>query len=110
MRPLTIILFLFISLTTWGQKAIIIPDGQEEPFRKVLITSWKGIDAVQLKDGTWFVNESDYKQLPADLTVSVDSVQYVVKDELAKLEVKDLIATDFKVPELITDDPKIITK
>ena len=120
MKKLTIILFLFLPVTLIAQKFVIIPDGQEKPFQKVLLTWHDGIDAVQVKDLTWVIAESDYKRLPVTLTVTkteiVDlkstEVVYNIKTELNKLPVKILVPTDFKVVEAIKIEPieKIILK
>lgn len=118
MKKLTIILFLFLPVTLMAQKFVIIPDGQEKPFHKVLITAWDGIDCVQIKSGEWIIAESDFKRLPETLTVTktevVDlkevDVVYNIKTELSKLPVKILLPTDFKVAEAIEIEPVIIPK
>jgi len=117
MKKLTIILFLFLPVTLIAQKFVIIPDGQEKPFQKVLITAWDGIDCVQIKSGEWIIAESDYKRLPASLTATKTEivalketeVVYNIKTELSKLPVKILLPTDFKEAEAMEVE-KIILK
>ena len=82
-------------------RAVIIPNDQAAKFRRILITWYKGIDAVELKDGSWFVSESDYKNLPDHIVVNDESGSSV-KEELAKLPVRDLTLNDFQVAELET--------
>jgi len=94
-------------------RAIIIPNGSEKPFYKVLINWHSGIDATQLKDLTWCIAESDYLRLPKTITKEVEVtkdnfVTYDVKTELSKLPVKTLLPTDFKVAEPIEIVPKEI--
>ena len=115
------ILFILILVFSWqlssAQKFVIIPDGQQKPFQKVMITWFDGIDAVQIKSGEWIIAESDYKRLPATLTVTkteiIDlksvEVVYNVKTELSKLPVVTLDKTDFKI-EAIEIEPIIIKK
>ena len=119
MKKLIIILFLFLPVTLMAQKFVIIPDGQQKPFYKVLITPFDGVDAVQVKDLTWVIAESDYKRLPVTLTVTkteiVDlkstEVVYNIKTELSKLPVKTLVPTDFKITEIEAEPiEKVIIK
>ena len=114
MKKLILLLIVILPLNLLAQKMVIIPDGQQKPFQKVLITWYDGIDAVQLKDKTWCISESDYKRLPANITkeveVSKDNfVIYNVKDELSKLPVKTLVPTNYKVAEAMEIE-KIIPK
>ena len=96
-------------------KAIIIPDGQEQKFRRILITPFDGIDAVQLKSGEWFINESDYKRLSENLTVTKTEVKdskpteatYNIKTELSKLSIRTLTKTDFKETEMIEGEKSV---
>lgn len=83
-------------------RAVIIPKEQASKFRQIQITWFKGIDAVELKDGSWFIAESDFKDLPSDIAINDESGSSA-KDELIKFPVRDLQTGDFKIAvELLT--------
>ena len=72
-------------------------------FKQVNITWYAGIDAVELKDGTYFIEDKLLDSIPVNLTVSkinpVDfkEVTINVKEELAKCPKNVLEAEDFKI-------------
>lgn len=118
MKNILFILLILLPLSLAAQKMAIIPDGQQKPFQKVLLSWHDGIDCVQIKSGEWIISESDYKRLPETLTVTktevVDlkavEVVYNIKTELSKLPVKILLPTDFKIAEIEIEPIKVIIK
>ena len=39
---------------------IVIPKGEEKPFQKVILDWHTGIDAIEIKDGTFIIEEKVY--------------------------------------------------
>jgi hypothetical protein len=86
-------------------KAIIIPADKAYLYRQVDVEHWWGVDAVELKDGTFFISEDDYRKLPENLQVtrmdpaSKKESEILVKQEMSKLPIKDLSKSGYKEPE-----------
>ena len=78
----------------------IIPKEQAYRFRKVLVTHWFGIDAIEVKDGTYIIGRDCYDEIKkwwpeAKITINEESLS--LTKELDKYPIKVLTAKDFKV-------------
>jgi hypothetical protein len=71
-------------------KYLIIPEGDEKPFQKLLLTWHTGIDAIDAKD-CFILNEEAFKLLDnyPTKTVSIGEVQVIAKDALKIYPLKD---------------------
>jgi len=85
-------------------EAIIIPKDQAYLFKQVNITHWDGIDAVEIKDGSFIISKSDYERLPKDIC-RLDKLDNSVclKTKLVKYTIKNITVADLK-ETIIGDD------
>ena len=82
--------------------AIIISKEQALKYRQLKFDWWWGIDATELKDGTFFISKKCYDLIPEGFKLIEDGGMRDVKDELSMLATKKLRVSDFKVAEIDT--------
>lgn len=85
-------------------KYIIIPTGEELPFQKVILDWHTGIDAIEIKDGTFVIDEKVYnllKEKYCDRTVSIKDKEETIESFLSKCSIIDEKNIIFKTEESI---------
>lgn len=75
---------------------IIIPRAEASKYRKIKLAWHTGIDAIELRNGDYFLKEECFDMLP----VGFKYLGVEIRTELAKLPRVELKKSDFKVAEL----------
>jgi len=78
----------------------IIPKNYWRRF-SLKITEWSGIMLTELVNGDYFVSKSDIDNLPDGTVVTVNEVEYDVKENNALLTVKNISEVTLKPLEFI---------
>ncbi|OFY64768.1 MAG: hypothetical protein A2Y71_06260 [Bacteroidetes bacterium RBG_13_42_15] len=110
-KILLILTLIFVwQLSHAQEKYIIIPEAQAKAWKQYKITSWWGVDPVQIKSNEWIVSEQCYKLLKTqfvdnektalDTKVRADSM----RTELVKYPVRIVDKTEFKVEEKVEEE------
>jgi hypothetical protein len=105
------ILLILILIAGWQlsqaqERFIIIPESQAKAWYQHKITSWWGIDPVQIKTGEWIVSEQCYKLLKTQFIDDAKQVSSVkikadsMRTELVKYPIRIAEIMEFKTEEI----------
>lgn len=83
-------------------KFYVIPKELAPQFKQVILEWWKGVDATEIKDGSYIISEWAYNELKKyNRTITVADKEVSVATELVKYPLVDEKNVIFKEPEAI---------
>lgn len=79
-------------------KYYIIPRGSEKPYQKLILSWHTGIDATEVKDGNFVLNEEAVELLDnyPEKTVTVNKTEVIARDILKTYPITDIRDVIFK--------------